>query len=169
MAENAEATHVALEHLATNANDLAEGFSSMLPRIASAIKDYFTPGAGAPAGHAEGGFISGPGTGTSDSITARLSHGEFVAKAAAVRFWGTDFMHAINNMEMPGFAMGGPVFASVGGPKIGQSGPSSVVNLRIDGHQFDGLRAPQDVAESLTRYSISRQTSQVGRQPSWVK
>jgi hypothetical protein len=32
-----------------------------------------------------GGAIDGPGTGTSDSIPARLSDGEFVMTAAAVR------------------------------------------------------------------------------------
>ena len=36
-------------------------------------------------GKAEGGFVSGPGTETSDSIPARLSDGEFVIKASAVR------------------------------------------------------------------------------------
>ena len=34
---------------------------------------------------AEGGFVSGPGTETSDSIPAKLSDGEFVIKASAVR------------------------------------------------------------------------------------
>ena len=34
---------------------------------------------------AEGGFVSGPGTEMSDSIPARLSDGEFVIKASAVR------------------------------------------------------------------------------------
>jgi hypothetical protein len=37
---------------------------------------------------AEGGFVSGPGTETSDSIPARLSDGEFVVKASAVRGLG---------------------------------------------------------------------------------
>jgi hypothetical protein len=38
--------------------------------------------AGVP-GFARGGYITGPGTGTSDSIVARLSHGEFVVNARA--------------------------------------------------------------------------------------
>jgi hypothetical protein len=37
---------------------------------------------------AEGGFVSGPGTETSDSIPARLSDGEFVVKSSAVRGLG---------------------------------------------------------------------------------
>src|SRR5690606_1595165 len=36
-------------------------------------------------GHAEGGLIIGPGTGTSDSIPAMLSNGEFVVRADAAR------------------------------------------------------------------------------------
>lgn len=46
-----------------------------------------TPGAppGAPIVAAAGGEIMGPGTGTSDSIPARLSDGEFVMTARAVR------------------------------------------------------------------------------------
>jgi hypothetical protein len=40
---------------------------------------------GIPAAAAAGGAIDGPGTGTSDSIPARLSDGEFVMTAKAVR------------------------------------------------------------------------------------
>ena len=36
-------------------------------------------------GAADGGEVIGPGTGTSDSIPARLSDGEFVMTAEAVR------------------------------------------------------------------------------------
>lgn len=39
--------------------------------------------------YAAGGLVSGPGTGTSDSITARLSNGEAVMTAAAVNEWGS--------------------------------------------------------------------------------
>jgi hypothetical protein len=46
--------------------------------------------------YATGGYVSGPGTGTSDSIPARLSNGEFVMRASAVRTYGTDFMNALN-------------------------------------------------------------------------
>ena len=37
----------------------------------------------APVAKAEGGYIAGAGTGTSDSIPARLSNGEFVVRASA--------------------------------------------------------------------------------------
>jgi hypothetical protein len=57
--------------------------------------------------YATGGLIKGPGTGTSDSITARLgyaggggirvSNGEFVVKASSVKDYGVGAMHAVNN------------------------------------------------------------------------
>ena len=48
------------------------------------------------AGFASGGYVSGPGTTTSDSIPARLSAGEYVLRAEAVRRVGVDFLHALN-------------------------------------------------------------------------
>ena len=53
--------------------------------------------------YATGGYISGPGTGTSDSIPAMLSNGEYVIRAAAVRRLGTGFMNAINRGVVPQF------------------------------------------------------------------
>lgn len=50
---------------------------------------------------ASGGYVSGPGTATSDSIPAMLSDGEFVMKAAAVRKFGAGFMARINAGIMP--------------------------------------------------------------------
>lgn len=48
------------------------------------------------ANFADGGLVRGPGTGTSDSIPARLSNGEFVVRAAAVNRYGHDFFAAAN-------------------------------------------------------------------------
>ncbi|OQA13511.1 MAG: Lambda phage tail tape-measure protein (Tape_meas_lam_C) [Firmicutes bacterium ADurb.Bin356] len=50
---------------------------------------------------ASGGFVSGAGTSTSDSIPARLSNGEFVHQAKAVNFYGKRVMDDINNMRIP--------------------------------------------------------------------
>lgn len=55
---------------------------------------------------ASGGFVSGPGTATSDSIPARLSNGEFVVKASSVRKYGVGFLDAVNTQR---FADGGLV------------------------------------------------------------
>lgn len=46
--------------------------------------------------HASGGLVSGPGTGTSDSVPAWLSNGEYVVRAAAVARYGLGLMDAIN-------------------------------------------------------------------------
>ena len=61
---------------------------------------------GASGGHAVGGLITGPGTGTSDDIPARLSNGEYVIRAAAVRQYGTEMLNAINWQR---YASGGQV------------------------------------------------------------
>ena len=48
-------------------------------------------------GYPRGGRVSGAGTGTSDSIPAMLSHGEYVIKASSVKKYGTGTMDAINS------------------------------------------------------------------------
>lgn len=73
---------------------------------------------------AKGGYVSGAGTGTSDSIPARLSNGEYVVKASSVKAVGTNFLDMLNstggrsNQRFSGrlpkfaFAEGGLVTAS---------------------------------------------------------
>ena len=65
---------------------------------------------------AAGGMVHGPGTGTSDSIPARLSKGEYVVRARAVRAVGRDTMDRINAQ---GFAAGGAVLPELGLPRPG--------------------------------------------------
>jgi TP901 family phage tail tape measure protein len=60
-------------------------------------------------GYAEGGYVSGPGGPTSDSINARLSNGEYVIRAAAVNRYGAGFFDQLNQMQTPKFASGGLV------------------------------------------------------------
>jgi tape measure domain-containing protein len=63
---------------------------------------------GLPA-FASGDMVRGPGTGTSDSILARLSNGEFVVRAAAVQHYGPELLRRINQRTLPAFAAGGEV------------------------------------------------------------
>ncbi len=58
---------------------------------------------------AAGGLLRGPGTGTSDSILARVSNGEFVMRAAAVRHYGPQLLSQLNAMRLPKFAEGGQI------------------------------------------------------------
>ncbi|HID9485952.1 TPA: tape measure protein [Pseudomonas aeruginosa] len=62
-----------------------------------------------PPGFAGGGRINGPGTETSDSILARLSRGEFVVRASAVRHYGPEVLERLNSLRIPKFADGGRV------------------------------------------------------------
>jgi uncharacterized protein YoaH (UPF0181 family) len=57
-------------------------------------------------GKAEGGTVRGPGTGTSDSIPAYLSNGEYVIKADSVKKYGVGTFDALNAQK---FADGGMV------------------------------------------------------------
>lgn len=109
------------------------------------------PHAGATGGHFDaargfrryargGGVLRGPGTGTSDSILARLSNGEFVVNARATRRH-LRLLHMINNNR---FAAGGqvgriPGYAS-GGRVSGRSGQIDVVL---------GIRLPAGEAKTL--------------------
>lgn len=73
---------------------------------------------------ANGGLISGPGTGTSDSIPAMLSNGEYVIRSKAVDRVGVGILNAINSGRH--FASGG----YVGGTPAGTVGaPPVVINL----------------------------------------
>jgi len=75
---------------------------------------------------------TGPGTSTSDSISARLSTGEFVVKADAVKHYGVGFMAQVNQMR---FADGGLVH-----PLANQ--PMPMVNApRVRTPAFGGVRA----------------------------
>lgn len=58
---------------------------------------------------AGGGSIVGAGTGTSDSIPAMLSNGEYVLTAAAVNRLGLPFLDKLNAGDFPGYAEGGLV------------------------------------------------------------
>jgi tape measure domain-containing protein len=72
-------------------------------------------------GFSTGGQVAGAGTATSDSIFARLSDGEYVIQASAVRKFGSGFFDALNTGKMPAFATGGlvtgPPLATVGQTK----------------------------------------------------
>ncbi|MFM8798898.1 MAG: hypothetical protein ACKODT_08070 [Fluviibacter sp.] len=64
-----------------------------------------------PVKKASGGHIRGPGSGTSDSIPAMLSNGEYVMSKKAVDHWGVNRLNAMNSIQK--FAPGGPVIPPV--------------------------------------------------------
>ena len=93
-----------------------EIISAAMIAAASANAGSSAVGAAAVAA-ATGGYISGPGSSTSDSIPARLSNGEFVVNAASVKKYGVDYLHAINTGRAHHYASGGLV-SNVSSPKV---------------------------------------------------
>lgn len=105
---------------ADNFRDVIRSILGVFSRVAS-----FIPGGQVAGGvssifaglFAKGGLIQGPGTGTSDSILARVSKGEFVNTAETVRRFGADFFERLNQgfidlSVLPRYAAGGLVGAA---------------------------------------------------------
>ncbi|MFI1524928.1 hypothetical protein [Streptomyces griseus] len=84
-------------------------------RTAGAEGSQLKYAAGGLVGFPSGGMVTGPGTGTSDSILARVSNGEFVVRAKSVAKYGARFLAAINEGRL-GMA------ATVGGAGGGMAG-----------------------------------------------
>jgi hypothetical protein len=135
-------------------------------------------GAPSVAEFAGGGHIRGPGSATSDSILAWLSNNEFVMRAASVRHYGVDMMHAINSMRLPkdffrGFNMGGlvmPSFPST--PRFAQgglalAGQSRSLTLVLDGKSFT-VAGSKGTVDELERAADLHNLSRLGRAPGWV-
>lgn len=92
---------------------------------------------------ASGGYISGPGTSTSDSIPAMLSNGEYVINADAVSRVGAPLLDAINQgRSIRHFAGGGLVSGSGGSGIILKAGGTVQLNVSaLDASSFvDFLR-----------------------------
>jgi len=91
--------------LSTGLTNLINAVSNGLKRV----KDPYALGVEPnPIDEATGGYISGPGSGTSDSIPARLSDGEYVINAAATRR-NKSLLDKINSGGPVGYAAGGAV------------------------------------------------------------
>ena len=92
---------------------------------------------------AAGGSVWGPGTGTSDSIPAYLSNGEFVVNAASTsKFRG--ILEAINNSPIRHFAEGGYAagdYSALGGAEQLTGGTEGSGSFQIGGSELDDLMA----------------------------
>ena len=103
-----------------------------------------------PEGYATGGLIRGKGTGTSDSILARLSNGEYVIKAAAVRKYGEGMLNSINGLSLPKFADGGLVGA------LDSPAPASLgtLNFNLPGGESFSTQATADSLADIRRLAL---------------
>ena len=158
-------------------SSLVSRLNSLRSAIASA-SSAARSSSGSSGRFASGGPVWGAGTGTSDSIPARLSNGEFVLKARAVKKWGLDFLYALNGLRLPvmNFADGGFVnnmAASFSIPRMapslaaGGGGSSTPMTLVIDGQSFTGLSGNTDAVAQLRRHAAMRAVSSAGRKPNW--
>ncbi|WP_423812816.1 phage tail tape measure C-terminal domain-containing protein [Pseudomonas putida] len=82
-------------------------------------------------GFATGGYVSGAGTGTSDSIMARLSDGEFVVNASATKR-NRALLEAINSKERVSVAGGGSSVASSQSSGSAQAPAAAQTNLVVN-------------------------------------
>lgn len=101
-------------------------------------------------GMAMGGLVTGPGTGTSDSIPTMLSNGEFVMRASAVKQYGVDFFNSLNQQRV-GFTPASTAVQALGG----NSG-SQIVYLSPDDRAL--LRAVAD--RPVTLYADNTKIAQ---------
>src|SRR5262249_18077060 len=147
--------------------------------IASVVAD------GAP-GLARGGPVWGAGTSTSDSIWARLSTGEFVTQAKAVRYYGTSLMHAINQMRLPRHlfrrvSLGGladrinvqmpasPLRFAVGGLVPANDRGGRPVNIIMPSGNVFPLTGTDSVIDAFHREATQKLVHRAGRKPSWFQ
>jgi len=113
---------------------------------------------------ATGGYVRGPGTGTSDSIPANLSNGEFVVNAAATKR-NRALLEAINSNERVSVAGGGGAVVST---QAGSSGASGIQqNIYIQNHttaQVEQRRMPNGDLEFVIREATDRAVQEVAGQ-----
>lgn len=132
-------------------------------------------GGGSAPGFARGGGpLRGPGTARSDSILARLSRGEYIIKAAAVRRYGASLFAALNGMRLDPSAVLGSLSpavapAAVAVPRFAEGGAVSgrPLTLNIGGQSFGGLTASPAAVQQLERFAVKRSLASAGRKPTW--
>jgi TP901 family phage tail tape measure protein len=109
--------------------------------------------------YAFGGYISGPGTMTSDSIPAMLSNGEYVVRANSVGKYGVGLMNAINDGSFgPHYAAGGLAkhysFGGMASDNNNSFSDNSVYNINVS---VDTNANPDEIARTVMR-TIQRES-----------
>lgn len=124
-------------------------------------------GSSGPVFAASGGFISGPGSPTSDSIPAWLSNGEYVLNAKATRAMGIENLDAINyqfTSQVRPRRRGGRGFAD--GGLVSSQSNDSTVNSHLTVGLEQGLivtHMKSNEGQKVTLRTIERNASAVRR------
>jgi TP901 family phage tail tape measure protein len=164
------------------ANSFLQEINSMILKnlasnLFSGIGNFigFQSGGSVPK-YASGGMING-GSGSKDDVPAMLMGGEFVVNKKSVQKYGPDFLSAINNGTLGGYAKGGvvkepPVQTGVGGFYIpgtyGQGGIEGRQNLldfatqTATSGQYDIIRGGDNYA-SINLEAESMRLTNFGR------
>jgi hypothetical protein len=149
--------------LATPDSNIAEPFGGGISgTIGGALPADYSSDTG---GFAGGGFVRGPGSGTSDSILARLSAGEFVVNSARVRQVGLGFLQRLNGFADGGFVGPAPLRFAAGG-LVPSAGGGRAVHLHLGSSSF-ALSGHDSVVDALVSAAHSQQIRSAGVKPSW--
>lgn len=105
-------------------------FENLLGGVGGGLFSWLGLKEGGVVEAATGGLIRGPGTGTSDSIPARLSNGEYVVNAAATAR-NRDLLEAINSGKVAAFATGGLVGSAPAFRPANDNAPTININAPI--------------------------------------
>ena len=137
-------------------DDLRNSIERLRDKTVTITTRYVSKGS-APTGYNKGGEI--PGVGDSDTHPAILTPGEFVLRKAAVRKYGTQLLHMMNNMVAPLPNMFSSMMSKVPIPSIAPmalatEGPPiapvnmGTLNLQVGNESFP-VQAPISVLNEL--------------------
>ena len=140
-------------------------FGSILSGVLNAVMSAFGGGGGMALGFATGGlvkaatggYISGSGTGTSDSIPAMLSNGEYVINAKSTEQF-MPLLNAINTGKFKGFSNGGVVMKSRGASANGLPSSGIMNSMAVSKQPIININAmdSQDVIRALTKKDVRK-------------
>ncbi|MCP4635913.1 MAG: tape measure protein [Methyloversatilis sp.] len=110
---------------------------------------------------ATGGKLFGPGTGTSDSILLWGSRGEWMIRERAARYYGDGFMRAVNNMELPRYAMGGAIGDSTSRAVSSLSSATDRRSMQPANFHIEGIGTVPVQIERATGDALAKQLRRV--------
>ena len=112
--------------------------------------------------YATGGMVHGPGSGTSDDITAKLSNGEYVVNARSTARY-RHLLEAMNSgSPIPGYAAGGAVGgsrASLHGPAAMSAPPLSFVINDYSGQKVEATQGTDGRGQPQVTMTIGQQAA----------
>lgn len=147
---SSEAVNIQVQIDQSSVSAAYEAIMNKFSNMVATVRVNYVEGNRLPAQqNATGGYITGPGSGTSDSILSWLSNGEFVIRAAAVNRFGIGFFNALNNMQLPRFATGGAVSGvTMPTPILGSQNTPNMGTLTLN---FNGKSARVMASQEAAR------------------